>query len=146
MCRGRERARSCSKCCSTRSQLLYQKKPKIDGCKELKGVEALDKIIDIDQSPIGRTPRSNPATYTGLFTFIRDLFSNLPESRVRGYKPGRYSFNVKGGRCEACRGDGLIKIEMHFCPTSMSLVRCARAALQPGNLGHSVQGRSIADV
>ena len=98
------------------SQLLYQKKPKIAGCKELKGVEALDKVIDIDQSPIGRTPRSNPATYTGLFSFIRDLFANLPESRVRGYKPGRYSFNVKGGRCEACQGDGLIKIEMHFLP------------------------------
>src|SRR5512147_1176220 len=98
------------------SQMLYQKKPKIDGCKELRGVDALDKVIDIDQSPIGRTPRSNPATYTGLFSFIRDLYSNLPESRVRGYKPGRYSFNVKGGRCEACQGDGLIKIEMHFLP------------------------------
>ena len=73
-------------------------------------------MIDIDQSPIGRTPRSNPATYTGLFGHIRDLYSNLPESRVRGYKPGRYSFNVKGGRCEACQGDGLIKIEMHFLP------------------------------
>ncbi len=98
------------------SQLLYQKKPKIDGCKTLTGVDALDKVIDIVQSPIGRTPRSNPATYTGLFTFIRDLFTNLPESRVRGYKAGRYSFNVKGGRCEACEGDGLIKIEMHFLP------------------------------
>ncbi|MDN5941750.1 MAG: ABC-ATPase UvrA, partial [Nitrospira sp.] len=98
------------------SQLLYHKKPKIDGCKELVGADALDKVIDIDQSPIGRTPRSNPATYTGLFSFIRDLYSNLPESRVRGYKPGRYSFNVKGGRCEACQGDGLIKIEMHFLP------------------------------
>jgi excinuclease ABC subunit A len=98
------------------SQLLYHKRPKIDGCKELLGVDALDKVIDIDQSPIGRTPRSNPATYTGLFTFIRDLFANLPESRIRGYKPGRYSFNVKGGRCEACEGDGLIKIEMHFLP------------------------------
>ncbi|HSB43757.1 MAG TPA: excinuclease ABC subunit UvrA [Nitrospira sp.] len=98
------------------SQLLYHKKPKIDGCKELHGVLALDKVIDIDQSPIGRTPRSNPATYTGLFGYIRDLYSNLPESRVRGYKPGRYSFNVKGGRCEACQGDGLIKIEMHFLP------------------------------
>jgi len=98
------------------SQLLYQKKPKIDGCKDLTGVDKLDKVIDIDQSPIGRTPRSNPATYTGLFTFIRDLFTNLPESRVRGYKAGRYSFNVKGGRCEACEGDGLIKIEMHFLP------------------------------
>ena len=98
------------------SQLLYHKKPKIDGCKDLRGVDGLDKVIDIDQSPIGRTPRSNPATYTGLFGYIRDLYSNLPESRVRGYKPGRYSFNVKGGRCEACQGDGLIKIEMHFLP------------------------------
>jgi excinuclease ABC subunit A len=98
------------------SQLLYHQKPKIDGCKKLMGIEALDKVIDIDQSPIGRTPRSNPATYTGLFTFIRDLFTNLPESRVRGYKAGRFSFNVKGGRCEACEGDGLIKIEMHFLP------------------------------
>ncbi|MEE9172973.1 MAG: ABC-ATPase UvrA, partial [candidate division NC10 bacterium] len=98
------------------SELLYRKKPKVAGCKEIQGVQALDKVIDIDQSPIGRTPRSNPATYTGLFTFIRDLFSNLPESRVRGYKLGRYSFNVQGGRCEACQGDGLIKIEMHFLP------------------------------
>jgi excinuclease ABC subunit A len=98
------------------SQLLYQKNPKIDGCKAIKGADALDKVIDIDQSPIGRTPRSNPATYTGLFAFIRDLFACLPESRVRGYRPGRYSFNVKGGRCEACQGGGLIKIEMHFLP------------------------------
>ena len=98
------------------SQLLHQKRPKIDGCEKLAGADAIDKVIDIDQAPIGRTPRSNPATYTGLFTAIRDLFSNLPESRVRGYKPGRYSFNVKGGRCEACQGDGLIKIEMHFLP------------------------------
>ncbi len=104
-------------------QLLYgerdrgiPKKPWITGCSDIKGIEHVDKIINIDQSPIGRTPRSNPATYTGLFTYIRDLFANLPESRVRGYKAGRYSFNVKGGRCEACRGDGLIKIEMHFLP------------------------------
>ena len=74
----------------------------------------IDKVIKIDQSPIGRTPRSNPATYTGSFTFIRDWFSQLPESRVRGYKPGRFSFNVKGGRCENCKGDGVIRIEMHF--------------------------------
>lgn len=82
----------------------------------IKGLEHLDKVIDIDQSPIGRTPRSNPATYTGLFTEIRDLFSNTQEARSRGYKPGRFSFNVKGGRCEACQGDGLIKVEMHFLP------------------------------
>ncbi len=78
------------------------------------GLLYLDKVIDINQSPIGRTPRSNPATYTGLFTHIRDLFSQLPEAKIRGYKPGRFSFNVKGGRCEACQGVGLIKIEMHF--------------------------------
>ena len=84
--------------------------------KEIVGLKHLDKVIDIDQSPIGRTPRSNPATYTGAFTFIRDWFSSLPESKSRGYKPGRFSFNVKGGRCEACEGDGVIKIEMHFLP------------------------------
>jgi len=84
--------------------------------KEVKGLENVDKVIEIDQSPIGRTPRSNPATYTGLFTFIRDLYAQLPESKVRGYKPGRFSFNVKGGRCEDCQGDGLKKIEMNFLP------------------------------
>jgi excinuclease ABC subunit A len=82
----------------------------------IEGLELLDKIIDIDQSPIGRTPRSNPATYTDLFAPIRDWFAELPESRARGYKPGRFSFNVKGGRCEACQGDGVLKIEMHFLP------------------------------
>jgi excinuclease ABC subunit A len=82
----------------------------------IENLEALDKIIDIDQSPIGRTPRSNPATYTDLFAPIRDWFAELPDSRARGYKPGRFSFNVKGGRCEACQGDGVLKIEMHFLP------------------------------
>jgi len=85
-------------------------------CKEIKGLDDIDKVIDIDQSPIGRTPRSNPATYTGLFTPIRELFSNTQEARSRGYAPGRFSFNVKGGRCEACQGDGVIKVEMHFLP------------------------------
>jgi excinuclease ABC subunit A len=129
------------------SQLLYHKKPKIDGCKELLGAEALDKVIDIDQSPIGRTPRSNPATYTGLFSFIRDLYSNLPESRVRGYKPGRYSFNVKGGRCEACQGDGLIKIEMHFLPdvyVTCEVCKGQRYNRETMEIHH--KGESIADV
>jgi excinuclease ABC subunit A len=85
-------------------------------CRGIEGIEQIDKVIDIDQSPIGRTPRSNPATYTGVFTPIRDLFSQLPEAKVRGYNKGRFSFNVKGGRCEACSGDGIIKIEMHFLP------------------------------
>lgn len=88
----------------------------IGSIKELSGLNFCDKVIDIDQSPIGRTPRSNPATYTGIFTHIRDLFSGTPESRARGYQPGRFSFNVRGGRCEACQGDGLIKVEMHFLP------------------------------
>jgi len=104
-------------------ELLYGEKergvpqrPWIAGCSDIKGIEHIDKIVNIDQSPIGRTPRSNPATYTGLFTYVREFFANLPESRVRGYRSGRYSFNVKGGRCEACQGGGLIKIEMHFLP------------------------------
>ncbi len=127
---------------TTRREVVH-----LDGCKELIGVEALDKVIDIDQSPIGRTPRSNPATYTGLFGFIRDLYSNLPESRVRGYKPGRYSFNVKGGRCEACQGDGLIKIEMHFLPdvyVTCEVCKGQRYNRETMEIHH--KGKSIADV
>jgi excinuclease ABC subunit A len=95
---------------------LYRSKVVPEHYDAIEGLERIDKVIDVDQSPIGRTPRSNPATYTGLFTPIRDLFANLPESQMRGYGPGRFSFNVKGGRCEACSGDGLVKIEMHFLP------------------------------
>ena len=98
------------------SQHFYKSQLTPAPFKSISGLENLDKVIDIDQSPIGRTPRSNPATYTGTFTLIRDLFAQLPDSKMRGYKLGRYSFNVKGGRCEACEGDGLIKIEMHFLP------------------------------
>ncbi|HYM34522.1 MAG TPA: excinuclease ABC subunit UvrA, partial [Steroidobacteraceae bacterium] len=85
-------------------------------CEKVEGLEHIDRVIDIDQSPIGRTPRSNPATYTGLFTPIREIYAEVPESRARGYEPGRFSFNVKGGRCESCQGDGVIKVEMHFLP------------------------------
>jgi excinuclease ABC subunit A len=100
----------------TLAQQLYYAHDRAGTCKAILGRAEIDKVINIDQSPIGRTPRSNPATYTGLFTYIRDLFAQVPESRMRGYKAGRYSFNVRGGRCEACQGDGLIKIEMHFLP------------------------------
>jgi excinuclease ABC subunit A len=97
-------------------QRLYRSRVKVGNAEDIKGIYHIDKVINIDQSPIGRTPRSNPATYTGVFAQIRELFAMLPESRARGYKPGRFSFNVKGGRCEVCKGDGIIKIEMHFLP------------------------------
>ena len=116
-------------------------------CETIKGLEHLDKVIDIDQRPIGRTPRSNPATYTGAFTPIRDWFAGLPESKTRGYKPGRFSFNVKGGRCEACQGDGLIKIEMHFLPdVYVTCETCQGARYNRETLEIKFKGKSIADV
>ena len=98
------------------AQHYYSSKDRPGDCDSIEGTDHIDKVVNIDQSPIGRTPRSNPATYTGTFTPIRELFSTMHESRVRGYKPGRFSFNVKGGRCEACSGDGSVSIEMHFLP------------------------------
>tara|TARA_R110002074_G_scaffold8175_26_gene34275 strand:+ start:3034 stop:5919 length:2886 start_codon:yes stop_codon:yes gene_type:complete len=116
-------------------------------CETIKGLEHLDKVIDIDQRPIGRTPRSNPATYTGAFTPIRDWFAGLPESKARGYKPGRFSFNVKGGRCEACQGDGVIKIEMHFLPdVYVTCETCKGARYNRETLEIKFKGKSIADV
>ena len=116
-------------------------------CETIKGLEHLDKVIDIDQRPIGRTPRSNPATYTGAFTPIRDWFSGLPEAKARGYKPGRFSFNVKGGRCEACQGDGVIKIEMHFLPdVYVTCETCQGARYNRETLEIKFKGKSIADV
>ncbi|MEP3331877.1 excinuclease ABC subunit UvrA [Sedimentitalea sp.] len=116
-------------------------------CETIKGLEHLDKVIDIDQRPIGRTPRSNPATYTGAFTPIRDWFAGLPEAKARGYKPGRFSFNVKGGRCEACQGDGLIKIEMHFLPdVYVTCETCNGARYNRETLEIRFKGKSIADV
>ncbi|NKB27216.1 MAG: excinuclease ABC subunit UvrA [Rhodobacteraceae bacterium] len=116
-------------------------------CETIKGLEHLDKVIDIDQRPIGRTPRSNPATYTGSFTPIRDWFSGLPEAKARGYKPGRFSFNVKGGRCEACQGDGLIKIEMHFLPdVYVTCETCAGKRYNRETLEIKFKSKSISDV
>ena len=115
--------------------------------KEIKGISHIDKVIDIDQSPIGRTPRSNPATYTGCFTPIRDWFSQLNEAQARGYKPGRFSFNVKGGRCEACQGDGVIKIEMHFLPdVYVTCDTCKGKRYNRETLEVQFKGKSIADV
>lgn len=126
---------------------LYHTKGKPGKHKEIAGLEFIDKIIDVDQSPIGRTPRSNPATYTGLFDAVRDLFSKTAEAKIRGYKPGRFSFNVKGGRCEACKGDGIIKIEMHFLPdVYVPCEVCHGARYNRETLEVKYKGKSISDV
>ncbi len=128
------------------AQRLYGSKEKAGQHDSIEGWQLLDKVIDIDQAPIGRTPRSNPATYTGLFTHLRDLFAQLPEARVRGYEPGRFSFNVKGGRCEACSGDGLIKIEMHFLPDIyVQCEVCQGRRYNRETLEVLYKGKSIAD-
>ncbi len=111
------------------------------------GIQYIDKVIDIDQSPIGRTPRSNPATYTGVFSLIRDLYALIPEARLRGYRPGRFSFNVKGGRCEACEGDGIIRIEMHFLPDiHVTCDVCRGARYNRETLEIPYKGKNIAHV
>jgi excinuclease ABC subunit A len=129
------------------SRHFYSSRTKPLPYKKVTGLEHIDKVIDIDQSPIGRTPRSNPATYTGVFTHIRELFAGLNESKVRGYMPGRFSFNVKGGRCEACEGDGIIKIEMHFLPDIyVPCEVCKGKRYNRETLEVAFKGKNIADV
>ena len=137
------------------NEILYKKVAKeINGsnekpgkCKAIKGIENIDKIINIDQSPIGRTPRSNPATYTGVFDSIRDLFSATEEAKMRGYKKGRFSFNVPGGRCEACNGDGVLRIEMHFLPDIyVPCEVCKGKRYNQETLEVKYKGKTIADV
>jgi excinuclease ABC subunit A len=126
---------------------LYRAGDEPGGHDRIDGVAFIDKVIEIDQSPIGRTPRSNPATYTGLFTFIRDLFAMMPEAKARGFRPGRFSFNVKGGRCEACQGDGVIAIEMHFLPdVYVTCEQCKGRRYNRETLDITYRGKSIADV
>ncbi|HET7658138.1 MAG TPA: excinuclease ABC subunit UvrA, partial [Bacillales bacterium] len=129
------------------SQKLHGRRDKPGEHKKIKGIEQLDRVIDIDQSPIGRTPRSNPATYTGVFDFIRDVYAQTNEAKIRGYKKGRFSFNVKGGRCEACRGDGIIKIEMHFLPdVYVPCEVCEGKRYNRETLDVTYKGKNIADV
>jgi excinuclease ABC subunit A len=129
------------------ARLLYRAADEPGPHSAIDGIDLVDKVIQIDQSPIGRTPRSNPATYTGLFTFIRELFAMLPEAKTRGFRPGRFSFNVKGGRCEACQGDGVIAIEMHFLPdVYVSCEQCKGRRYNRETLEIKYRGKSIADV
>jgi excinuclease ABC subunit A len=126
---------------------LYKAADEPGAHERIEGIGLIDKVIEIDQSPIGRTPRSNPATYTGLFTFIRDLFAMMPEAKARGFKSGRFSFNVKGGRCEACQGDGVIAIEMHFLPNVyVTCEQCKGRRYNRETLDIQYRGKSIADV
>jgi excinuclease ABC subunit A len=129
------------------AQIISRAKDRPGAHERIEGVEYIDKVIDIDQSPIGRTPRSNPATYTGLFTPIRELFAAVPEARLRGYTAGRFSFNVKGGRCEACAGDGIIKIEMQFLPdVYVPCEVCGGKRYNREALEIHYKGKSIADI
>lgn len=126
---------------------LYGASGWIGPCEAIEGLELIDKVISIDQAPIGRTPRSNPATYTGIFSDLREVFSGLPDARARGYKPGRFSFNVKGGRCEACQGDGVLKVEMHFLPdVYVSCEACAGTRYNRETLEIKYRGFSVADI
>jgi len=125
---------------------LYGASTRVGPCDRIEGLDHIDKVISIDQAPIGRTPRSNPATYTGIFTHLRELYAGLPESRARGYKPGRFSFNVKGGRCEACQGDGVLRVEMHFLPdVYVHCEACAGERYNRETLEVRYRGRSIAE-
>ena len=129
------------------ARVLYRAADEPGAHTSIEGIELLDKVIQIDQSPIGRTPRSNPSTYTGLFTFIRELFAMLPDAKARGFRPGRFSFNVKGGRCEACQGDGVIAIEMHFLPNVyVTCEQCKGRRYNRETLEIRYRGKSIADV
>ncbi len=129
------------------AQLFYRAKDRPGGCDAILGIEHIDKVINIDQSPIGRTPRSNPATYTGTFTPVRELFASVPEARVRGYPPGRFSFNVKGGRCEACQGAGYVQIEMHFLPdVSVPCEVCKGKRYNREALEIKFKGKNIAEI
>lgn len=128
------------------AQMMYRAKARPGKHESIEGIEFLDKVIDIDQSPIGRTPRSNPATYIGVFTYIRELYASLPEAKARGYKPGRFSFNVKGGRCEHCQGDGIIRIEMQFLPdVYVPCEECNGRRYNRETLEIKFRGKSIAD-
>ena len=129
------------------AQKINKSKVKPGAFDSIEGIDQLDKIIDIDQSPIGRTPRSNPATYTGVFDDIRDVFAQTNEAKIRGYQKGRFSFNVKGGRCEACKGDGIIKIEMHFLPdVYVPCEVCDGKRYNRETLEVTYKGKNIAEV